>query len=65
MCLILRQRLYCYCFLAFALHVSGTRTFLLGPWPNNTEDYLTPLRALKITRLKNESRKVILVSYLF
>ena len=24
------------------LHESGTRNVLLGPWPNNTEVYLTP-----------------------
>ena len=36
--------LYCYFFLLFALHESGTRkAFLLGPWLNNTEIYLIPL----------------------
>ena len=30
-------------FLSVALHESGTRNYLLGPGPNNTEVYLTPL----------------------
>jgi hypothetical protein len=29
-------------FLTVTLHESGTRNALLGPWPNNTEVYLTP-----------------------
>jgi hypothetical protein len=29
-------------FLSVAQHESGTRNALLGPWPNNTEVYLTP-----------------------
>jgi len=29
-------------FLSVALHESGTRNALLGPWLNNTEVYLTP-----------------------
>jgi hypothetical protein len=29
-------------FLSVALHESGTRNDLLGPWLNNTEVYLTP-----------------------
>ena len=28
-------------FLSVALHESGTRNALLGPWPNNAEIYLT------------------------
>jgi len=28
-------------FLSVALHESSTRNALLGPWPNNTEVYLT------------------------
>ena len=35
--LLWRQCLYCCRF----LHESGTRNALLGPWPNNTEVYLT------------------------
>ena len=29
-------------FLSVALHESGTRKVVLDPWPNNTEDYLSP-----------------------
>jgi hypothetical protein len=29
-------------FLSVALYESGIKNVLLGPWPNNTEVYLTP-----------------------
>ena len=41
-------------FLSVALHVSGTRNVLLGPWPNNTEVFLSPLLVLKITQLQDK-----------
>ena len=39
-------------FLSVTLHESGTRNALLGPWPNNTEVYLTPLISTKNYRMK-------------
>ena len=45
--------LYCYHFLPFPRHKSGTRKVLLGPWllVNNTEVYPTLLLVLIITQL--------------
>jgi len=37
-----------------ALHESGTRKALLGPWLINTEVYLTPLLIFKITQLQDK-----------
>ena len=45
------QTLILLLFLSVALHASGTRNGLLGPWPNNTEVYMTPLLILKFTQL--------------
>ena len=39
-CHMWRQRLWP--FLSVALHGSGARNALLGPWPSSTEVYLTP-----------------------
>jgi hypothetical protein len=41
-------------FLTVALHESGTRKTLLGPWLSNTEVYFTILLVLKITQLQNK-----------
>jgi hypothetical protein len=36
-----------------AIHASGTRKALLGPWLNNAEVYLTLLLEIKITQLQD------------
>jgi hypothetical protein len=46
------QCLYCYHFLPFAQHESGTRKVSLGPWPNNTAVNLMSLLVLKNTQLQ-------------
>ena len=46
------QHLYCYHFLLFAQHESGTRKVSLGPWPNNTAVNLMSLLVLKNTQLQ-------------
>jgi hypothetical protein len=46
-------------FLTVALHETGTRKALLGPWLNNAEVYFTALLVLKITQLKNNNINIV------
>ena len=45
-------------FLSVVLHESGTRNALLGPWPNNTEVYLTPFISTQIHIIIPPANKV-------
>jgi len=50
--------------LSVALHESGTRNALLGPWLNNTEVYLTPYISTQNHTTEGEVVVAIIVWYL-
>ena len=53
LCSMLSSDVYAYT-ITVAIHASGTRKALLGPWLNNAEVYLTLLLEIKITQLQDK-----------